>query len=58
MLLNCATDSANLTPTCRKPFDLIFQRMKNEEWSALADDCRTFLLTPGGSDVVFQQLTA
>ncbi|HVH85661.1 MAG TPA: recombinase family protein, partial [Terriglobales bacterium] len=37
VLLNCATDGVNLTPTYRKPFDLIFQRAKNEEWSGRAD---------------------
>ena len=31
VFLNCATDGVNLTPTYRKPFDLIFQRAKNEE---------------------------
>jgi hypothetical protein len=44
VLLNCATDGVNLTPTYREPFDLIFQRAKNEEWLALADDFRTLLL--------------
>jgi site-specific DNA recombinase len=43
VLLNCATDGVSLWPTYKKPFDLIFQRAKNEEWSALADDFRTFL---------------
>ena len=33
MLLNCTTDGATLTPTYRKPFDLIFQRAKTEDWS-------------------------
>ena|SRR5579883_317044 len=37
VLLNCATDGVNLTPTYRKPFDLIFQRAKNEEWSGRVD---------------------
>ncbi len=32
VLSNCAIDSATLYPTYRKPFDLIFQRTKNEEW--------------------------
>ena len=41
VLLNCTTDGLNLTPTYRKPFDLIFQRAKNEEWSGRADlNCR------------------
>jgi IstB-like ATP binding protein len=44
VLLNCATDGVSLTPTYRKPFDLIFQRTKNEESSALADDFRTLAL--------------
>jgi len=42
----------------RKPFDLIFQPAKNEEWSALADDLRTFLLVGDGSESVFGQFTA
>ena len=37
VLLNCATDGATLSPTYRKPFDLIFQRAKNEEWSGRED---------------------
>jgi hypothetical protein len=37
VLLNCATDGVNLTPTYRKPFDLIFERAKNEEWSGRED---------------------
>jgi site-specific DNA recombinase len=41
VLLNCATDGVTITPTYRKPFDLIFQRAKNEEWSGRADlNCR------------------
>ena len=37
VLLNCTTDGLNLTPTYRKPFDLIFERVKNEEWSGRED---------------------
>jgi hypothetical protein len=37
VLLNCATDGANLAPTYRKPFDVIFQRAKIEEWSGRPD---------------------
>jgi site-specific DNA recombinase len=37
VLLNCATDGVNLTPTYRKPFDLIFERAKREEWSGRED---------------------
>ena len=41
VLLNCAVDGVNIQPTYRKPFDLIFQRAKNEEWSGRADlNCR------------------
>jgi site-specific DNA recombinase len=32
VLSNCKIDAASLDPTYRKPFDLIFQRVKNEEW--------------------------
>jgi hypothetical protein len=31
-----------VTPTSRKPFDMIFKRDQFEEWSALVDDFRTF----------------
>ena len=41
VLLNCAVDGVSVQPTYRKPFDLIFQRAKNEEWSGRADlNCR------------------
>jgi hypothetical protein len=43
VLLNCSTDGASYCPTYRKPFELIFERAKTENWSALADDFRTFL---------------
>jgi hypothetical protein len=32
VLSNCKIDAATVDPTYRKPFDLIFQRVKNEEW--------------------------
>src|SRR5438105_14962516 len=44
LLLNCATDGVNHWRTYRKPFELIFHRAKNEEWSSLADDYRTYLV--------------
>jgi site-specific DNA recombinase len=37
VLSNCAIDAASLYPTYRKPFDLIFQRAKTEEWCARRD---------------------
>ena len=37
VLLNCATDGVNLWPNYKKPFDLIAQRAKNEEWSGRED---------------------
>ena len=41
VLLNCSTDGTSLWPTYRKPFDLIFERAKNQEWSGRADlNCR------------------
>ena len=33
VLLNCDTDGVSLWPVYRKPFDLIFERAKNQEWS-------------------------
>jgi site-specific DNA recombinase len=32
VLSNCKIDAASVDPTYRKPFDLIFQRVKKEEW--------------------------
>jgi site-specific DNA recombinase len=41
VLLNCAIDSTSVYPTYRKPFDMIFERAKREEWSGRADlNCR------------------
>jgi hypothetical protein len=41
VLLNCSTDGVTLRPFYRKPFDLIFQRVQNQEWSGRADlNCR------------------
>jgi site-specific DNA recombinase len=37
VLSNCAIDAASIYPTYRKPFDVIFQRTKNEEWCARRD---------------------
>ena len=37
VLLNCATDGVSLSPTYRKPFDLIFERAKTENWSGRED---------------------
>jgi len=32
VLSNCAIDAASLYPTYRKPFEVIFQAAKNENW--------------------------
>jgi site-specific DNA recombinase len=56
VLLNCTTDGVSLWPTYRKPFSLIFERAKKEEWSGRADlNCRTrsFLRTSGPSHAFF-----
>ena len=37
VLLNCRVDGATLYPTYRKPFDIIFHRAKNQEWSGRED---------------------
>jgi Recombinase zinc beta ribbon domain/Recombinase len=37
VLLNCTIDAVNIYPAYRKPFDLIFQRTRNEEWSGRLD---------------------
>jgi site-specific DNA recombinase len=37
VLLNCSIDGVSVTPTYRKPFDIIFNRVKNQEWSGRED---------------------
>jgi site-specific DNA recombinase len=37
VLLNSSIDAVSLYPTYRKPFDLIFKRARNEEWSTPGD---------------------
>ena len=37
VLSNCSLDAANIYPTYRKPFDLIFRRSKTEEWRPQGD---------------------
>ena len=37
VLLNCSIDGVNVYPVYRKPFDLIFARARNEEWSGRED---------------------
>ncbi len=37
VLLNCSIDAVSIYPTYRKPFDLIYRRAKNEEWSGRED---------------------
>ncbi len=37
VLSNCRIDAISLYPTYRKPFDLIFERAKTEEWCAQGD---------------------
>jgi hypothetical protein len=48
VLLNCDTDGVSFAPTYRKPFDLIFERAKNEDWSGRADlNCGPVRLSGG-----------
>lgn len=37
VLSNCSVSDVSLTPTYRKPFDMIFQRAQKEEWSGRLD---------------------
>jgi site-specific DNA recombinase len=37
VLLNCSTDGVNLWPVYRRPFHLIFERAKSEDWSGRED---------------------
>ena len=34
---NCSVDAITITPTYRKPFDMIFERAQKEEWSGRED---------------------
>ena len=34
---NCSVDAVSVTPTYRKPFDMIFKRAQSEEWSGRRD---------------------
>src|SRR6267143_623245 len=43
VLSNYSVDAVSLYPAHRKPFDLIFEKAKHEEWRAQGDDLRTFL---------------
>ncbi len=43
VLSNCGIDAVSLYPSYRKPFDLIFEKVKTEEWRARGNDFRTFL---------------
>ena len=58
VLSNCSVSATSLFPSYRKPFDVIFERAKTKEWSALADDFRTLLMTSSGPVSIFQQFTA
>jgi site-specific DNA recombinase len=41
VLLNCSIDAVSVSPTYRKPFDMIFEKAKRKEWSGWADlNCR------------------
>jgi hypothetical protein len=53
VLLNCSIDAVNLYPTYRKPFDLIFKRAKNHEWSGRED----LNLRPPGPEIVTDVLS-
>jgi site-specific DNA recombinase len=48
VLSNCSIDAVSLYPTYRKPFDLIFERTKNEEWRG-REDLNLQGLAPGRS---------
>ena len=37
VLLNCSIDAVSITPTYRKPFDIICKRVKSEQWSGRLD---------------------
>lgn len=52
VLSNCKIDAVSITPTYRKPFDLILARAKNEEWRALRDDFRILLETEQGLETI------
>jgi site-specific DNA recombinase len=53
VLLNCSIDAVSLYPTYRKPFDMIFKRAKNEEWSGRED----LNLRPPGPEIATDLLS-
>jgi hypothetical protein len=53
LLLNCNTDGVSYTPTYKKPFDLIFERAKNEDWSGRED----LNLRPPGPETTTEMLS-
>jgi len=48
VLLNCSIDAVSVTPTYRKPFDMIFERAKKKEWSGRED----LNLRPPGPEIL------
>ena len=46
VLSNCSTNGVSLWPAYRKPFDLIFQRAKNEEWRRFLVSARPSPMRP------------
>jgi hypothetical protein len=53
VVLKCATDGISLAPSYRKPFDLIFERAKTENWPGRED----LNLRPLVSKIGFTQST-
>ena len=53
VLLNCATDGVSLWPAYRRPFDLIFQHAKTEDWSGRED----LNLRPPGPETTTEMLS-
>ena len=58
VLSNCVTDGVNHCPTYKKPFDIIFERAKNEEWRRERDSNPRYGFPYSGfQDHPFQPLT-
>jgi hypothetical protein len=56
--MNCSTDGVTVWPVYKNPFDMIFNRAKNEEWCALGDDFRTWMRDTDPCDWVKPQSSA
>jgi len=49
---NCAVEAVSVYPTYQRPFDMIFELAKTEEWWALFDDLKIGICKLNGPALV------